>query len=640
MPLECCVCEFSDMTSEKGVRKAQKRLPLVPKPDVLLLTYKTSYNYLCQHCLARNTALVDKSSSRTDFTPEEVYECLHAGRTELAKLIMDQLLIQKNYSVCKNYKDPHSHDNLLHLTSKYGFWHLSRYILQNQFHGVASRKGASNALNKLQQTPLTIGCTNDNRDDMVLLFCKAGSDPNYILNDSTCLMRACASGQDMCIDILHRYGARLDDRSVSNGRTALMKATMLGELDCVRALLRAGADRKCRDFNGCTALLYASRRTLLDEKYVDIVRCLNDADLYFEKKRNLRNLDSSSVEYQQVHFLLPLLTLLSQSYLYFLFHPLFYSSYYTMQLKDSKSKQFLNFHTISVTDTQGQKWESLFDEISQCVMWRNASSGMSTYKRPESIDEVWMREQVLRDAKDKKDREDEANNWIEKWDELSENPYWYHRVTNASTWVVPPDVKPTGWKPPNDTYHETLKQKYYNAMGIVNANIPHVPLKEEDRVYDEEGGWWDGTTYFDAYGGWYDENGEYDDGCQGRVKKYDKKQIKKTKKRMGGKSKWKGCSWSDRLDCLIEDHGLSKEEEEEKTEKMAKEMEAIRRANGDTVVVKGTFGIVYNRKSNKTKEELEEEAKELKNAPWSWTAADEKEILKKKKDNYAKMNRK
>ena len=59
-----------------------------------------------------------------------------------------------------------------------------------------------------------------------------------MVEDSTCLMRACCSGQDMCVDILHRYGARLDERSKKSGRTALMKAALWGELDCVRALVR------------------------------------------------------------------------------------------------------------------------------------------------------------------------------------------------------------------------------------------------------------------------------------------------------------------------------------------------------------------------------------------------------------------
>lgn len=243
MPLECCVCEYSDQNLERGLKKVQKKLPLLPKPDVLLIDFKSSYNWLCQHCYAKNAKMVECESERDDFTADEVYECIDEGRTEMAKLIMSQLMLQKKYSVCKNYKDD-KQNNLLHLAAKNGYWHLARFILQTQLSNQHERSNACNEQNSMKHTPLTIACTNDNRDDMVLLFCKAGGDPNYKFNDTTCLMRACASGQDMAINILHRYGARLDDRSESSGRTALIKAAMLGELDCVRTLLRVGGDRK------------------------------------------------------------------------------------------------------------------------------------------------------------------------------------------------------------------------------------------------------------------------------------------------------------------------------------------------------------------------------------------------------------
>ena len=45
-------------------------------------------------------------------------------------------------------------------------------------------------------------------------------------------------------------------------------------------------------------------------------------------------------------------------------------------------------------------------------------------------------------------------------------------------------------------------------MGIINPNkkIERIPI--EDRVYDEEGGWWESTMYYDAYGGYYNEEGK------------------------------------------------------------------------------------------------------------------------------------
>ena len=172
------------------------------------------------------TALIEKVSTRSDFTPEEVYDLVRNGKTELAKLVMQQLKLQTGYVVAKHYVDPITHDNVLHLAASFGYWHLARYVLQSQLNGPSERIKYTNALNKANHTPLSVACTQDNRDDMVLVFCKAGSNPNHTVRDSTCVMRVCSSGQDMCIDILHRYGARLDDRSEANGRTALMKAAL------------------------------------------------------------------------------------------------------------------------------------------------------------------------------------------------------------------------------------------------------------------------------------------------------------------------------------------------------------------------------------------------------------------------------
>jgi hypothetical protein len=48
------------------------------------------------------------------------------------------------------------------------------------------------------------------------------------------------------------------------------------------------------------------------------------------------------------------------------------------------------------------------------VLLGNASSGMSTYRRPESVDEVWMREQILRDLENIQKKKKEASMWMEK----------------------------------------------------------------------------------------------------------------------------------------------------------------------------------------------------------------------------------
>ena len=45
--------------------------------------------------------------------------------------------------------------------------------------------------------------------------------------------------------------------------------------------------------------------------------------------------------------------------------------------------------------------------------------------------------------------------------------------------------------------------------------------------------------------------GEYNDGCEEKVKMYQKEQIQKTKKRIGGKKIWKKMIWSERYGLQI-----------------------------------------------------------------------------------------
>ena len=123
--------------------------------------------------------------------------------------------------------------------------------------------------------------------------------------------------------------------------------------------------------------MFANRRQLLHAKYVDTTKCLEYADSYFDRKRNEREAKKSG----------------DTEYVCFV------------------SKRKKEFVSIIVTDVQGSKWESHFDEISECVLWRNGSSGMSTYKRPESTDEVWMREQLIRDQTENENRIKEASMW-------------------------------------------------------------------------------------------------------------------------------------------------------------------------------------------------------------------------------------
>ena len=86
-------------------------------------------------------------------------------------------------------------------------------------------------------------------------------------------------------------------------------------------------------------------------------------------------------------------------------------------------------------------------------------------------------------------------NRIEVWDHLSENPYWCHQTTNETTWSVPPDVKPSGWRPSKDpVVHANMEQKYYDEMGIINPNKIVPRINKEDRILDEENGWYEGKV--------------------------------------------------------------------------------------------------------------------------------------------------
>ena len=180
-----------------------------------------------------------------------------------------------------------------------------------------------------------------------------------------------------------------------------------------------------------------------------------------------------------------------------------------------------------------------------------------------------------------------------------------------------------------------------NLPGIVNPNQTKEKMKMKDRVYDEEGGWWDGSLYYDAYGGWYEENGEYNDGCEEKVKQYtkiQKKAMRKKCKKSKTMKKWKSLSWFDRYNLLWDEYGLSKIAEEKKT---TEEEEEKKMSSGSKItVVKGSFGIVYNKKVQKSERELEKERLVAANKiHWSWTAEEEKEIADKKTKNYKKMNR-
>ena len=51
---KCCVCGVSDRADETRLPKRARRLPLVPRPEVLLLEFATQHTTVCQACARAN----------------------------------------------------------------------------------------------------------------------------------------------------------------------------------------------------------------------------------------------------------------------------------------------------------------------------------------------------------------------------------------------------------------------------------------------------------------------------------------------------------------------------------------------------------------------------------------------------------
>ena len=100
----------------------------------------------------------------------------------------------------------------------------------------------------------------------------------------------------------------------------------------------------------------------------------------------------------------------------------------------------------------------------------------------------------------------------------------------------------------------------------------------------------------------------------------------KTKTKHKDNNIWKTLSFYERECCLVEDWGKREEvlDEDEEDEDVK------------VVLVKGSFGICYNRRIDKTKEEIEEEERLRKSEPWGMSVAEAKLIEKKKKERYEK----
>ena len=148
-------------------------------------------------------------------------------------------------------------------------------------------------------------------------------------------------------------------------------------------LLRAGAGRRCRNWDGVTAIVHAGRRAALDLHYDAI------ADVLVPRSVGVGGAADG------------------------------------VRLRP-RSDADLAFEPHEIVDVQGELWECRFDEVSDCPYYTNSSSGMSTYARPTSADEIWEMEEKAREVERRKATEAEKEKWEESWDVLAEVSYWIH----------------------------------------------------------------------------------------------------------------------------------------------------------------------------------------------------------------------
>jgi hypothetical protein len=208
-----------------------------------------------------------------------------------------------------------------------------------------------------------------------------------------------------------------------------------------------------------------------------------------------------------------------------------------------RSDADLAFEPHEIVDVQGELWECRFDEVSDCPYYTNSSSGMSTYARPTSADEIWEMEEKAREVERRKAAEAEKEKWEESWDVLAEVSYWIHADRPEEiVWECPRGVKPSGrGKPKDRDVLKTLQAEYYGGGGGEGG----------------EGG---------GGGEWGSLLTEKD--AEDIVKnEYAKAERKRAVKAAGGKKLWGKMAWKDRLDALKTQRAADKEQARQ--EKMA-----------------------------------------------------------------------
>ena len=466
---KCCVCGISDRADETHLPKRARKLPLVPRPEVLLIEFATQHTTVCRICArANDRRIADARQVESLFVPQKAFDLLRQGSVDMAKLIVRTLPPMR----VVHHRDAVSGGNALHLAAKGGYFQMARFLLfrrrtrkwatvhpdyeQNRdnnstltpsmmaktmTHNPAINSdgnhlyAANNSTwrdpdedrellavtNTHGLTPLGVASATSGRADFVRLFLDAGADPHFVHrtehDTTTLIMLCCVSGQTRAIQELQRHGARVNDRSPKDGRTALMVASSLAQVEVVKTLLACGARPEMVDHTGLSALDRASKRTVLDPAYGSICAILVHA------------LGGAAAEH------------LVQGP-----HP-------SSGCRAGKS---------SVASSR-----SLANLSEARKLSMSSSHAKFGYQA--------RRKRLF------------AKKWQEYYDSLSEAPYWWHPDTEETTWELPEFVMPSEW-----TRRWLEKDKARQQKAAARAEMEHHEKQQQKLGVSPQEKWKEG----------------------------------------------------------------------------------------------------------------------------------------------------
>jgi len=183
------------------------------------------------------------------------------GEKKIVKILLFKLDVSP-------WASTESGDYVLHFAAEHGDPEIVKWLLdKGAFFDTADSK---------YNTPLIRACVPQSNAKVMKILLKKGADPNRVShNGRTPLMYASHLGHKDEVELLIKYGARIDDRTIF-GNTALHYACGWGNIksyrpnvEVVRFLLQKGADRSIQDSQDKTPLDIAKERG-----YSDIIALL------------------------------------------------------------------------------------------------------------------------------------------------------------------------------------------------------------------------------------------------------------------------------------------------------------------------------------------------------------------------------